>query len=47
MNDENEVIVHLSKTPEDCDHIWVPEGNPERCEKCGLSFIRYAFTMCE
>ena len=32
---------------EDCDHEWEgADGNPERCSKCGLSFMRFIHSCC-
>ncbi len=39
--------VHVTKTPEPCDHDWDNDGrNPERRLKCGLSFIAYTHMEC-
>jgi len=38
-------IAHVMETHKPCDHEWNNGGcNPEYCEKCGISFMRYAFT---
>lgn len=31
-------------SPAGCDHVWNTVNDPEYCTKCGISFIRYAFT---
>jgi hypothetical protein len=42
---EEITLVHVSETPKPCDHDWDNDGcNPEYCLKCGISFMRYAFT---
>ncbi|MGZ4968024.1 MAG: hypothetical protein ACXV8O_01295 [Methylobacter sp.] len=39
------IIAHVMETPKPCDHDWDNDGcNPEYCLKCGISFMRYAFT---
>lgn len=41
------VTVHVTPTPEPCEHEWDNGGcNPEQCLKCGMSFTRYIFTEC-
>lgn len=43
-NSEEVTIVHVSKTPPKCDHVWDNDGiEPERCLKCGTTFISYVF----
>jgi hypothetical protein len=40
------ILVHASPAiDETCKHDWRdgPDGNPEQCTKCGLSFTRYIF----
>jgi len=40
--------VHVTPAiDEKCDHKWEgADGNPERCGKCGLSFMRYVHSCC-
>lgn len=43
------VVVHVAPAiDEDCDHDWEggADGNPERCSKCGLSFMRFIHSCC-
>lgn len=43
------VVVHVTPAiDETCDHDWIDgeDGNPERCSKCGLSFMRHIFCCC-
>jgi len=38
-------VAHVMETPKPCEHEWDNDGcNPEFCLKCGISFMRYAFT---
>ncbi len=43
------VAVHVTPAiNEECRHDWEngEDGNPERCGKCGLSFMRYVHSCC-
>ena len=43
------VAVHVTPAiDEGCYHDWEngEDGNPERCSKCGLSFMRFAHSCC-
>jgi hypothetical protein len=43
------VAVHLTPAIDDgCYHDWEngEDGNPERCSKCGLSFMRFIHSCC-
>jgi hypothetical protein len=47
---ETDVVVHITpKIDEECDHDWEDgaDGNPERCSKCGLSFMRFVHSCCQ
>jgi hypothetical protein len=41
--------MHVTPLPVKCEHVW-PDNDGlgvkdmDRCEKCGLSFLRYTFT---
>ncbi len=43
------VAVHVTPAiDEGCYHDWEngEDGNPERCSKCGLSFMRFVHSCC-
>lgn len=40
---QDEGYIHILKQPEPCDHVWPEDMEPYSCcEKCGISFMRYA-----
>jgi hypothetical protein len=48
-NSQTADVMHLTPAiDEKCDHDWEDgaDGNPERCSKCGLSFMRYVHCCC-
>ena len=48
--ESDSVVIHqLQKIDEMCNHDWSEDadGNPERCNKCGISFIFYLHLCCE
>lgn len=47
--DDYGLTVHLTPAIDDgCYHDWEngEDGNPERCSKCGLSFMRFIHSCC-